>query len=266
MAQKRSATEMEVDVDVKTRGTHLKQVIEMAYFLAKKFKLFPNDTIPERLVLETNNHLAGIVSSVYHAMRKLNNPKKAKKTSTEAVDKMKKMVARANNIEINVVDLANELHLGICKDMDYMRCTPLVDLLTAHKLIFDETRFGCAKFVVGKNDKKEDIKENIKTFGLNQSHYGALFGITLPPERTSGFNASLGVGTLAIMMLREKEFKAKAKKNLINGISYCELAHSIGNSLDNAKPKDIESFKGALKALSLMVLAFGERNPRKTFS
>lgn len=165
------------------------------------------------------------------------------------------------DVKTNVYDFVMALlEGGKTYEFDYMVATPLMNMITAFKLVWTESRLGTSKFTKGKDDNGKPIKVDIKTFGLYATHLPWLTGITYPPERRTGLMKCLGALTLGINLITHKAYQDKALAAFNNSISHLDSNGEIGSFLSKTKLKDIGA---VMSKLGDCLHLAGERSHRK---
>ena len=85
----------------------------------------------------------------------------------------------------------------VCEGVDFKTAQPIVDMLTAFKMVYDEARVSASKFYVREGGIKKE--KTLNSYGLSNVHLPVLSGSTFKPERRTGLMHSLGPLTLALI-------------------------------------------------------------------
>lgn len=156
------------------------------------------------LDVDVSNQIAGFFSTLFTYLRK-------KKNSSDSATKYEEYTTTISGHNFKVKDVAAEV-LQLGTEIDFMIATPIMNVITCFKPMFDEVRTGVTRFSL-KGDKKKkrssqgtsdnsqkgsNAKHSISAYGLNNNHIPLLQGITLPPERRTGLLKSIGPLALAL--------------------------------------------------------------------
>ncbi|KAL3286948.1 hypothetical protein HHI36_001434 [Cryptolaemus montrouzieri] len=192
------------------------------------------------LYLDFSNELAGILFTLFSAVRRADN-------SSGTHQKYLSLDAKLLETPLKIADLETQWRATGVK-FNFTIATPIVNMLTAFKCMFDEVRTGVTTFQYKKASqagkkrthagqilrKKED-RSNITEYGLNNQHIPLLKGITLPPERRSGLIRSVGPLAHAIFLVNETKFTNKIAKSFSETIQIIPAKGEIVNALEACK-------------------------------
>lgn len=161
----------------------------------------------------------------------------------------------------------------------FLVATPIVEILTVFKGMFDEVRTGVTKFKVREDvarragtkrdkdgrpmppSKTVDKTHNIGMYGLNNQHIPLLQGITLPPERRTGIlRRPLTQATLLVM---ENKYHSKLTNALKYSTQMLPMHSEIAQCFKEATSPGMTS--GVMKELGDILLLTTSRATQKIF-
>lgn len=117
--------------------------------------------------LDQSNTASGYLSTIFSYMRKRFNSVSKENVGLEALDaKYGNYRVPHDNVQVTVVEWARTYRQGnpAPLEFDYMIATPIVNMLTAFKLVFNEGRLGTTKIASGSEGKTRNVP--ISDFGL----------------------------------------------------------------------------------------------------
>lgn len=247
--------------DPTQRNTQLTIINELVFYLVKKFEnedpeAFVSDA---KIDVDRSNAYAGILATMYLSMRKSANTDEAKRGKDyrgQTCDfKQGHFSVGVLCDEFKAIMTARQLK------WDFQLATPLVDVLTAFKMSWDEARMSSAKISLVK--RGQPIKKGIKSFGLSNCHLPLLTGLTYKPERRAGLMRTLGPLTLAILTAEETGKWDKSKKAFKESIKHLPMADSLAICLGEAK--SAEECSTLLSRLGDLLLILGSRSSNKFY-
>nr|APG77893.1 nucleocapsid protein [Hubei orthomyxo-like virus 2] len=174
--------------------------------------------VGEKIIIniDLSNTVAGLVFTLFSYLRK-----SIQKNQGANLTKMGALpFLMTNDVNPITVKTAAERFLAkhpIYKDDKdiYMTATPIMNMITAFKLSYDEARLSLSSFITKKGGEGQpDTIVKIDQYGLNRQHYAQLRGLTFPPERRTGLLRCMGVGTLSIALKNERSYPDKLKEAL----------------------------------------------------
>lgn len=205
--------------------------------------------------LDISNEIAGIFNTMWNMYRKSVNPNNAGNA----------LVVRSFTIGTVTHDSTSLLTkikaLGFAKPIDLKICQPLVDMLTAFKMVYDECRVSTAKFSVREDGKKVD--KSLSNYGLSNVHLPVLTGATYKPERRTGLMHSLGPITLAILLANERRYFDKVEKAFKDSVRFLPCVDELADVLKSAK--NATEVRSILPILGNLLLITGSRSANKIY-
>lgn len=178
--------------------------------------------------IDDSNTVAGSLLTVFNYMRKLANCRaKGGAGLAELTTKYTQYLIKSGDLQLGCPEFttaflaANEDFVGF----DFMIATPIVNMLTAFKLVFNEGRLGTNKFASGAADKNRNT--TISRYGLTGFHGPQLFGLTFNPERRTGLLECMGPATLAINLMNGGQYKGKVASAFSASIKHLEIAPQL---------------------------------------
>lgn len=127
--------------------------------------------------LDQSNAYSGFLSTLYTYWRKNNNTDVNASGNDHAA-----ALCSYGNTTYSVKDYSDKI-----KEMrpqiiwDFILATPLIDVLTAFRMTWDECRLSAARFRLKLNG--QNVEKGITAFGLTNVHLPLLTGLTYKPER-----------------------------------------------------------------------------------
>lgn len=164
--------------------------------------------------------------------------------------------------------------------INFLICTPIVELITLFRSFYDEVRTGVTRFRVRESVAKRGVKrtregkslpttkqqestQNISQYGLTNQHIALLQGITLAPERRTGVLRSLGPLTQAILFIMEDKFFDKLRSAMSNSLQMLQMASEIIAAFREANHPG--SVSGVMKELGDILLLTTARSTQKIY-
>ncbi|UPT53674.1 MAG: nucleocapsid protein [Bactrocera correcta Orthomyxo-like virus] len=246
--------------DMLKRNKELVKILKLTDFIMQKF--FSTEeynilTNSNEINLDKSNAIAGVLATVFVHCRKMANPVETARGRTYA-----DMNATIGTISFTISSIRSEYQtLQGYEDFDYMVATPLVDMLTAFKMSYDEVRLSGAKFFTRGLNKPEARK--ITDFGLKNTHLSLLTGVTYKPERRAGLMRTLGPMTTALMLAGETRYHDKMAKALKESIRMLPMCDSVIDCLKEMR--SISEGIGLYSALGDVLLLIGCRSTNKFY-
>lgn len=223
--------------------------------------------------IDLSDELSGVLMTVFTCLRKEEN-------DTAGHLKYKAYIAKVQGVDIAIQAIVEEVKSKKI-ELDFLVATPIVELMTLFKGLFDEVRTGVTRFrvraSVGKRSVKRDssgrpvawgsdnkeMTQSISQYGLINHHIPLLQGITLAPERRTGVVRSLGPLTQAILLVMEDKYHTKLSSALLNSLQMLPMAQEIVNCLKEARSPG--SVAGILKELGDILLLTTARSTQKIY-
>lgn len=191
------------------------------------------------IYMNASNVLSGIFASVMTYLRKTSG-QSLKSASSERLALMNVHTAGIGNHEDfrkHLIALFPEIAF-----IDWQYCTPIVNMMSANRLFFNEARCGVTTWKMiqraeeprGQKRKADDVavkkiavKERLSDYGLGPMAIPFMKGITLKPERRSGLLKCLGPLTLAILLYNADLYRDKLMRALEDSLSHLPSAKDI---------------------------------------
>ncbi|CAH1106857.1 unnamed protein product [Psylliodes chrysocephalus] len=269
------AVQMEVDVDDQLRKRDV-QLTKIFALVEKILSYLPEEIHPGyrngELVmdLDLSNEIAGLVSTIFTYMRKKNNPQ----VNTAKADTYE---AKIRDVTFKIKEIG-DIAIAELNHFDYMIATPIMNLLCAFKMSFDEVRVGTTKFMVRKDvamaqprggrrgeqpiDKRDQFR-TITEYGLSNQHIPLLQGITFSPERKTGLIRALGPLTQCIMLINENTYPQRIAAALKETLNMLPMHNEIVNLFKEARGPG--SCQGVLKELGDILIMTTARSQQKFY-
>ncbi|UPT53749.1 MAG: nucleocapsid protein [Bactrocera tryoni orthomyxo-like virus] len=258
MAEANVMDTSEIEYDPSRRNTELLNIQAVTFRLIQIYEeIKPDDELLNKTInLDRSNAYAGILSTLYMYWRKQNNTNVVSRGNDHATDK-----CTYNNKTFTVKELSDKISgMGNAIKWDFTLATPLVDVLTSFKLLWDECRLSASRFRM-KNANGINSEKGITSFGLTNIHLPLLTGLTYKPERRAGMLRTLGPLTLAIALSAERKMHDKLIKAFKESIKMLPMADSIAECLRDAKGP--EECRSLFCSLGDLLLCLGSRSTNK---
>uniref|UniRef100_W8BV85 Uncharacterized protein n=1 Tax=Ceratitis capitata TaxID=7213 RepID=W8BV85_CERCA len=242
------------------RNTQLNNIRSLLTYLLQEFQnvQIADFVSSKTLDLDLSNSYAGVVSTVYNHIRKSANTNVVSRGN----DYSDMQCTILGNVKTTSV-LANGFKIkNPTVVWDFRLAGPLVDMLTAFKMVWDETRLSCSKFKY-KRGSSSAVEKGIGSFGLSNVHLPLLTGITYKPERRTGLMRTLGPLTTALMLANEKKYPDKMANSLKESIKMLPMADYIISALKDAD--SAENCRSLLASMGDLLLIIGSRSTNKIY-
>lgn len=222
--------------------------------------------------IDLSDEISGFLMTVYTCLRKEENDKPGHMRFLE-------YTAKIDGIDVSVKSVVEKIKAQKI-EINFLICTPIVEIVTLFRSFYDEVRTGVTRFRVRESIAKRGIKrtkdgkfvpvnkqnentQNISQYGLTNQHIALLQGITLAPERRTGVLRSLGPLTQAILLIMEDKFFDKLKSAMNNSLQMLPMAAEIIASLKEANhPGNVS---GVMKELGDILLLTTARSTQKIY-
>lgn len=272
-----STSRMDVDENVmKDRDNEIDKLIQIIDIIVAelgeaKSKEIAEDISVFHIDLDISDEISGFLMTVFTCLRKEDNDKPGH-------NRFLQYTAKIDGVDVTVKSVVEKIKANKI-ELNFLVCTPIVELITLFRSFFDEVRTGVTRFRVrdsvakkglkrsrdGKAlpHKKQENTQNISQYGLTNQHISLLQGITLAPERRTGVLRSLGPLTQALLMVMEDKYFDKLKSALGNSLQMLPMATEIITSLKEANnPGNVS---GVLKELGDILLLTTARSTQKIY-
>lgn len=211
------------------------------------------------------NIIIGFLKTVFTCLRKEENDKPGHSRFLQYTDKI-------DGIDVTVKSVVEKIKTKKI-EINFLICTPIVELITLFRSFYDEVRTGVTRFRVRESVAKRGVKrikegklvpvnkqqentQNISQYGLTNQHIALLQGITLAPERRTGVLRSLGPLTQAVLMIMEDKFFDKLKSAMGNSLQMLPMAAEIIAALKEANhPGNVSGVRKELGDILLLTTA-----------
>lgn len=207
--------------------------------------------------LDRSNAYAGMLSTIYNYWRKNNNANVSARGNDHA-----QALCTYGNATFTVQECSDKIK-ETCPNLqwDFKLATPLIDVLTAFKMVWDECRLSAARFKLKVDNK--NIEKGITSFGLTNVHLPLLTGLTYKPERRAGKLRTLGPLTLAISLSAEKKMYDKLMRAFKESVRMLPMGESIAECLRDAQTTD--ECRSLFSSLGDLLLCLGSRSTNKIY-
>lgn len=242
-----------------TRAAALKMINDLVFYLINVVEGISatDELMNKNINIDRSNAYAGFVSVFYTHMRKMSNENQTTRGKTY---EQKEFRVLGQTLKLNEVLESYNKTMNNAK-CDFKVATPLVDLLCAFKMSYDELRMSTAKFTVRIDEKP--VQVSLSQYGLSNCHLPLMNGLTYKPERRTGLLRTLGPLSLSIILTHEKNKTEKTEAALTNAIKHLPMCSEIVSCLRYAN--DAQSCRSLYKALGDVLLITGARNGGKCF-
>lgn len=222
--------------------------------------------------LDLSDELSGFLMTVFTCLRKEENDKPGHLRFLE-------YTAKVAGVDIAVKTVVEKIK-AMKIEINFLICTPIVEIITLFRSFYDEVRTGVTRFRVRESVAKRGVKrtrdgklvpqlriqehtQNISQYGLTNQHIFLLQGVTLAPERRTGVLRSLGPLTQAILLIMEDKYFDKLKSAMNHSLQMLPMATEIINSLkEAAHPGNVS---GVMKELGDILLLTTSRSTQKAY-
>lgn len=219
------------------------------------------------VIIENSNAASEYLSRVFMYMRKRYTAVRNGNAGMAALDlKYGKINIPAGGAQKSIVEFRNAYFIAFpnTAEFNYTISTPIVTMLTAFKLVYNEGRLGNAKFAYNRNRKGRDT--STADYGLSGIHVPQLFGLSFKPERRPGLLRCMGPATLAIHLVNgqgeQLQYREEIRHAFIETNKYLEVAPQLGAFFMRTPVHDI----GQVLSLLCDVLNItGSQQQRKIF-
>ncbi|CAH2230034.1 jg20244 [Pararge aegeria aegeria] len=195
--------------------------------------------------IDLSDEVSGFLMTVFTCLRKEENDKPGHLRFME-------YTAKVGGVEMSVKSVVEKIRAQNIK-INFLICTPIVEIITLFRSFYDEVRTGVTRFKVrdsvakrgvkrtkdGKMTsitKKQESTQNISQYGLTNQHISLLQGVTLAPERRTGILRSIGPLTQAILLVMEDKFFDKLRSALSNSLQMLPMAAEIITAAPQSTP------------------------------
>lgn len=273
-----SVSRMETDEDVlKDRDLEINKLIKIINIIINELGE-ANSTIIDLemkayvIDLDLSDEISGFLMTVFTCLRKEENDKPGHL-------RFLAYTAKIGDTDITVKAVVEKVKAQNIK-IDFLICTPIVELITLFRSFYDEVRTGVTRFRVRESVAKRGVKrtkegklvptnrqqentQNISQYGLTNQHISLLQGVTLAPERRTGVLRSLGPLAQAILLVMEDKFYDKLRSAMQNSLQMLPMAPEIISSLKEAThPGNVS---GVMKELGDILLLTTSRSTQKIY-
>lgn len=177
---------------------HISLFLAILEALSTKLGIVAYEKPKEIIHINPSNVLSGVFASVMTYLRKISG-QSVKSASSEKLAGLNIYTAGFGSHE----DIKKELvaQLPEIAFIDWQFCTPIVNMMSAYRLFYNESRCGVTTWLMiqrqeegrgqkrkleGEVVKRVAVKEKLSDYGLGPMAIPFMKGITLKPERRSG--------------------------------------------------------------------------------
>ncbi|KAJ8714285.1 hypothetical protein PYW08_007905 [Mythimna loreyi] len=193
--------------------------------------------------IDLSDELSGFLMTVFTCLRKEENDKPGHLRFLE-------YSAKIDGLDISVKTVVEKIKAEKI-EINFLICTPIVDIITLFRSFYDEVRTGVTRFRVRESMARRGVKrtregkliptnkvqentQNISQYGLTNQHISLLQGITLAPERRTEVLRSLGPLAQAILLIMEDKFFDKLRSAMTHSLQMLPMATEIISALKEA--------------------------------